>query len=695
MTIERRSAAQRTGPRRGCPRVPVVATLAFAAGLALATPAAAQDAAPGKRAASLYDPRLDELRRASVVWDNRLGPTRAVVDVLCLAPDVPTYLEAVASWDRGHYFPVLLDDPETALRFARAFRPGRIVRLPARERPIPPPAPWAEAVAAVGRSWAEPDAGLAGALPGDAFPKGMGPTPPGVVLSAPDSPSLAGAVALAAGRFQPLIRWEPKKTRADILSPEDADRLATELEAAVEVLAPRYARLGDDCDFLTLAGDWPDRYNARDRLYAPNRALPAGTAAFDDLIGRAGEQGLRRWAFTGRLGGDATASIYRAMCSLFLRPRSALLFNGYEEDKAPWGDFEMTNAAIRLARNVPVQERAGPASGSPAGWHKGFGPLGGYDLLLINSHGHPTVFNLRGGPAQTADVPMTVPAAVLMIHSFSAADPEDPGTIAGRWLANGAFLYFGSLNEPFLDAFRTPTLLADLLASGLPFGAAARMGSTESPFGFPWRLQFLGDPLYRLTRPARRIPPGPGPASWVTVQPGPAPPPAAPAAERMDWAYRTALVQAGTPGPVDLAAATKAISRADLSPALRPRFDALVADTLFAANRPADLSNRLARIPKAEASPAVKRWLETSRVSYFQSMLAAGRWQAALAAWGDLVRSDSPTELKTILTARVEAAANPVRRQSWRNALRTVIGDLGPNAPPELMKEWRRLAEAR
>ena len=44
--------------------------------------------------------------------------------------------------------------------------------------------------------------------PGDAVPRRLGPTPPGVVVSAPDSPMLAGAVALAAGRFQPLIRWE-------------------------------------------------------------------------------------------------------------------------------------------------------------------------------------------------------------------------------------------------------------------------------------------------------------------------------------------------------------------------------------------------------------------------------------------------------------------------------------------------------
>ena len=94
-------------------------------------------------------------------------------------------------------------------------------------------------------------------------------------------------------------------------------------------------------------------------------------------------------------------------------------------------------------------------------------------------------------------MPRGVPAAVAMIHSFSAADPTDPETIAGRWLAQGAFVYFGAVNEPFLPAFRPPRLVAALLAAEVPLVAALRQGEFE-PFGFPWRLVYLGDPLYRL-----------------------------------------------------------------------------------------------------------------------------------------------------------------------------------------------------
>ena len=100
-----------------------------------------------------------------------------------------------------------------------------------------------------------------------------------------------------------------------------------------------------------------------------------------------------------------------------------------------------------------------------------------------------------------SDIPRGVPAAVAMIHSFSAADPTDPQTIAGRWLAQGAFAYFGAVNEPFLLAFRPPGLVAELVSAEVPLVAALRQGELE-PFGFPWRLVYLGDPLYHLKSPA-------------------------------------------------------------------------------------------------------------------------------------------------------------------------------------------------
>src|SRR5581483_12305436 len=110
-------------------------------------------------------------------------------------------------------------------------RPSRVVRAPRRGAAIASDRLWDEAVRAVGRSWVGPgaEAGIT-TPPGDAVPTRLGPTPPGVVLSAPDAPMLAGAVALAAGRFQPLVRWDTNRRFADVLSTGDARALALELE---------------------------------------------------------------------------------------------------------------------------------------------------------------------------------------------------------------------------------------------------------------------------------------------------------------------------------------------------------------------------------------------------------------------------------------------------------------------------------
>jgi len=201
---------------------------------------------------SLFDSALVAERKASVGWEGRTGPERRVVDVVCLVPDLPTFLAAIATWDGANQFPILIDDPEYTYKFLRAFRPARLVRYagPVRRllrsmcgttrfRPSP----------RVGGSDAKEDEIPAG----DRVPRQFGPTPPGVVVSSPSSPMLAGAVALAAGRFEPLLRWEPEKRFGDLLSEGEADQLAHDLEGQIADRTGGGDTLGDDCDFITLA----------------------------------------------------------------------------------------------------------------------------------------------------------------------------------------------------------------------------------------------------------------------------------------------------------------------------------------------------------------------------------------------------------------------------------------------------------
>ncbi|MFO0911054.1 MAG: hypothetical protein U0794_22400 [Isosphaeraceae bacterium] len=420
---------------------------------------------------SLFDPAFSDLRRASVAWDRRGGPERRVVDVVCLVPDTATFLEAVAAWDEKTYFPILIDDVEYTFKFLRAFRPARIVRYPTRATSLSGPALWDRAVKAVGQAWSS----RAGeAQMGDLVPRDLGPTPPGVVISAPESQSLAAAVALAAGRFQPLLRWQTNRTFRDVPSTQEATAMARELAGVVGGAYPKHDQLGDDCDFVTLAGDYPYRYVAE-----------SSHNAFDDLLFRS-EGSHRRWAYAGRLMGGPVESVYRAMSALFLTPATAVMFNSYDTASQPWSGYAMTVGTNQLNRILPTSHVVGDRA-TLAGWHQTFDPWNRYGLLLINTHDGPTGFHLPGGLiGQTADTPVTTPAAVVMTHSFSAAAPDDSQTIAGRWLANGAFIFFGSVNEPYLQGFRTPTLIANALSENLPLVAAVRKTAVE-PFGQPWR----------------------------------------------------------------------------------------------------------------------------------------------------------------------------------------------------------------
>jgi hypothetical protein len=644
------------------------------------------------------DPRLASLRHVAETWERRSGPRRLVVDQVCLVPDVPSFLEAIASWDDRHFFPILIDEPAWTLPFLRAFRPSRVVRhatrghgrtssIPGSSGPSPQAdrlERWMAAVGAVARGWSPPSRGDDELPLGGAPPRGLDATPPGLVLSSPDSPMLAGAVALAAGRFQPLVRLEPglwgldawggeRSVRyADVLTLEQAWRFARRLEGQVASVTPRYDRLGDDCDFLTIAGDWPYRYDDRAEG-APAR----GIHALDDLVGRSlvGEpdaRGLndsrRRWAFAGRLLGDPAASVARAMGALFLAPDAALLWDTYdsrdarsEYTVAPAVGFLGQSGLIRSA----VVYGAGPGS-SLASWAQVMDPRNRFGLIWMNSTGGPSDFSIAGGPGRPADVPGGYPAAVLMVQSNSAADPADPRTIAGRWLAQGAYVYFGSVNEPFLQAFRKPGLVADLAIRGVPLSAALRQGESE-PFGRPWRLIFLGDPLYRLSqggRPERRLRPeawrkldaayADWPAEDIAVPAEiPAPGNGKPVADRrLRWCREAAIAELAQgsraaprrPGP-DWRSALKEVPREQLDPRLRRTYDELLIDALSGSGEWDELHARLSKVPPPECGPRVWAALETGAM-----------FRLARAA-----REPSPERRR----ARINGLGDEVMRLAW------------------------------
>ncbi len=611
---------------------------------------------------SLFDPKFDELRKAATEWDRRTGPDRQVVDVVCLVPDVSTFLEAIKAWDSGHYFPILLDDVEYSFKFIRAFRPARIVRFPGKGKAGNPERLWQSALSSIAETRDGPKIDSAPVLRGDATPKSLGPTPPGVVLSHPDSRSLAGAVALAAGRFQPLLKWETSPKRyGDIPTLAEAKSFASTIETLLKGQGLSFDRLGDDCDFVTLAGDYPYRYDEKGQ-----------NNAFDDLILRSSAD-QSRWGYAGRLTGEPVESLYRAMCSLFLRPDSTVMFNTYADSEPPWSRFA-TLPAARLGPPNSVTLRAGDRAGLDA-WHQQFDPLNRAGLLLINSSGGSMTFRIdaQGNHAHTSDIPESGSVAVHMIHSFSAEQPENPDTLAGRWLANGAYIYYGSVNEPYLESFRTPALLATLLSENMPMAAACRKTHVEA-FGQPWRLMYFGDPLFR-TKPGR--PPSPRLAVWEplagwTSYAGMSKLAAdAPEPERLARALKAAIqrLQTGT-GPKDRfdpTAILETLDRQRLTPKFQRVYDDLLVETWLREGRTADLVARMTKVARPARTPVFRRHLETAQMALLQKASREHDCVGAFALWSEVVRAPGSSgfvRTYTERTATLSEAGGAL--DSWR-----------------------------
>lgn len=632
--------------------------------------------------ASLFDDRLENVRKASVGWENRAGPERRVVDVVCLVHGLPEFLEALATWDEGIFFPILLDDePELVFRFVRAFRPAQVVRFGGPAPGIEPDRIWERSAWAVGQAWAGP-AGYAppDAPGGEERPRRLGRTPPGIVVTSPTSPLLAGGLALAAGHFQPLLRWEPEPAGRfrDLLSEDDAERLAAELEARIADRITSTGALGDGCDFVTLAGDWPYSYRT-----------PEGPNAFDDLVCHSPET-HKRSAYVGRLVGSPAAGVFQAMCSLFLPAGPALLFNAYDDkdDGSTWSAYQMRLAAYALAGTMQVAHRSGPQEASLAGWHEAFDPVNRFSLVMINSSGTPTEFRLQDAWGETRDVPWSAPAAVVQIHSHSADDPTDPNTIAGRWLANGAFVYFGAMNEPYLQAFRTPSLVAALLAERLPLSAAVRQTEAER-YGGPWRLVFIGDPLYRVIEHRPRKPRlGAGPdllAVWPPLADHAAPKPGSEAETVLRWALDQALCglvrNARLQYPDELPRRLLSIDRVQLASALTVTYDALLAEMIDRGLVPTEAQTKLAAQLRAEPSSPLRRRIAASRMTALQQALAHNDLPAAAALWEAWMRSDAPLAFKRLLTERVGQIANTRElRGIWRQGLLAALRTNRANA---------------
>ena len=447
-------------------------------------PAPAQPAAPAAPPQGLLGLRVDRTRLDA-----------AVIPEVLIVHDASSYLNAIANWNPQRRFPVLIDDGtdlarEDIARFIRAFEPNGVLDLPAAADAPAWTAVNAEAVtAAAASAWQSDKAAPVGAIAANF--KAAKHRPPGVVCWSPKDPAWPGAVALAAGRGQLLVEVSPGAGVDAVIQSDQADTLCRQIEAACEATGLTWKGLGDDLDAVTLA------------LHTPNR-IASGTEflALTDRVGRLGDGAAAstRWAWCGELFGTPAQSSYRAMCSLFLQPRTAWLFDGYEAGQ-PWNRYDAGDAAKTFKDFHFTSEVLDTPRQSIRDWRARAARPVAAGLIFVNSKGNDDFFDLQPGRGKPGDLPvLSLPAAAHMVHSWSATNIGRRSGVGGRWLERGVFCYAGSVHEPFLQAFVPTPALAGRLVSRAPWGVAARVDG-----GQQWKIGIYGDPLFTLGDPALRV----------------------------------------------------------------------------------------------------------------------------------------------------------------------------------------------
>jgi hypothetical protein len=446
----------------------------------------------------------------------RIQGAATVSDTVVIVGDAPSYLAAISAWSPTRRFPVLIDDGserarEDIARFVRGFAARRVVRwsvkgaegeVGEKEAPpvvLDPPSfarleasqAWGTVAGAWGMAVTEEKPATEEAMA--AHWRAKGHKPPGVVVVATGDRAWTAGVALAAGWGQPLIFATPAGGMVDhSWAPQQADALAAAVERACEASGWTWRGLGDEIEAVTLAMNVPSRIDK-----GGNEFL-----ALTDRVGRLGT-GLNaqaRWAWCGQVFGDAARGAYMAMCSLFLKPGGAWIFDGYP-DTPPWNVYGGAKAA-EVAGQVGLTEVEviSPPRGGAHDWRLRVGSPVTAGLVMVNTKGNADFFDLEPGRCVPGDVPILgVPAALHMVHSWSLLFPGKRELLGGRWIDRGVYAYCGSVHEPFLSAFTPTPVAVGRLMSGAPVGAAWRLDQ-----GPMWKITIIGDPLHvALGRPLR------------------------------------------------------------------------------------------------------------------------------------------------------------------------------------------------
>lgn len=412
-----------------------------------------------------------------------------IVPTVIIVKDAVGYLTALEAWDGDTRFPVLWDDgsPEAAAdiaRFVHAYKPDKVMRFePKDAEPWPREASDRIRLIELALFGSVLESETVGSLQ-EMIEKlrTRDKLGPGIVITDASGEQWPGAIALAAGRRQPLGFTSGVGRLSAALSVEDATHLEQFFRSFAEGLELSWSGMGNDVDAVTIALECPARVRVGEQ--------PPDFLATTDWLGRSDGLDRTRWAYVGLIAGNEPRSAYVAMCSLFLTPSSAWIFDGYESGE-PWNEYDGTLAAKVLAQGgLSATVFDAPKQGLDQWRAACVRPIDAC-LVFVNTMGNADFFRLRPGDGSPGDIPIfATPPAVHFVHSFSAMRAGNIDTVGGRILNHGAYVYLGSVQEPTLGAFVPTPKIAQRVMVGLPFSAAMRGDS-----GPPWKIAFFGDPL--------------------------------------------------------------------------------------------------------------------------------------------------------------------------------------------------------
>jgi len=185
-------------------------------------------------------------------------------------------------------------------------------------------------------------------------------------------------------------------------------------------------------------------------------------------------------------------ALYQAMGSLFVETGRALYFDR-------WLNFHGLESVkgyqvLRTKLHTIIRDQRAKPKASLEEWHHLTDGGHGFGFIHVTAAGN--AYKWYDGTVD--DIPHGGPCAVFFAQSGSAHNPALTDTIAGRWLLNGAYVYYGSCSEPLAWAFNPAQTVAQTLAAGGTFAEAFQRKDTLPPaFRRPWKLIYIGDPLAR------------------------------------------------------------------------------------------------------------------------------------------------------------------------------------------------------